>query len=82
MDILTYGFISVIVMALVQFVKRRVPAHALIILSVLSIIGAVGYNFLSELPNWDAIVEKTISIMGIANLIYNVLKESLETLDK
>lgn len=72
--ILAYGFVSILVTGIVQYVKKNTAHNPMYLLAVFSIVGASLYVGLSQTPYWESIVETTLVVAGTANLIYNVLK--------
>ena len=78
---LAYGLVSTLLMALVQFIKKRSGANGLLILSGLSLLGGTIYALLVGVGLWEAVAAHTVVIMATANLIFNALNQILKTID-
>lgn len=79
--ILSFGFVSVLVAAGVQWIKNWASArnfHPLIVLAVISIVGGVIYAILQGAGVWEVVVQYTLVIGSVANTIYTVLNAVLE----
>lgn len=80
MEIASLAVISFILTGLVQYLKKQVPVHALLILAGLSFVGASIYVILSGAGYWETVWEYMLIIASTANLIFNVFKAFYEGL--
>lgn len=78
MEIASLAIISFLLTGLVQYLKKRTPMHALLILAGLSFIGASIYVVLTGVGYWEQVWKVALELAAIANLIFNVFKAFYE----
>lgn len=79
--IAAYAFVSAILMALVQYIKKTSVARGinpLLILAGLSILGGLVYALLFGFGYWELVVAHVSVVAMAANAIYTVLSEIIK----
>jgi len=80
-EILSYGFLSVILLAVVQWVKNWAVMRKIdpmIILAGIAVLGGAVYALLQGFGVWDIVVHYALVVAAIANTIYTVLDRLLK----
>lgn len=70
----SYAVLGFLLTGAVQFLKNKFPMHALLILAVLSFVGAGIYAVLVQTGTWQTVVTQGTMLIATANLIFNVFK--------
>lgn len=76
--IASYAVVAFLLTGLVQYLKKRMPVHALLILAGLSFIFAGVYAVLVHFNSWEFFVAQATILISVANLIFNVFKAFYE----
>ena len=79
-SLLSLAVVSFLLTALVQFLKKRMPVHALFILAGLSFVCASAYAVLMHYGYWETVVTVGGMLIATANLIFNVFKSIYDAL--
>lgn len=75
-EVLSYGFLSVLLLAVVQWVKNWATMKKidpLVILAGIAVLGGVVYALLNGFGVWEVVLHYALVIAAIANTIYQVL---------